>query len=75
MRWTTLFLSCSVLSCGEVVLGTPNPPSPPSIFHHSERFLQRGSSSSNPSHLVPDEPFEFWVITSGVEGSLSQCRP
>ena len=69
-RRATLFLSCAVMSCAEDFLGTPNPPSPPSIFHHSERFLQRGISSGNPSQLVPDEPFEFWLITSGVEGRV-----
>jgi hypothetical protein len=70
IRWATLVSSCAAMACGEGLLDQPNPPSLPSIFHFSERFLQRGISSSDLSLLVPDEPFEFWWVTSGVQGRV-----
>jgi hypothetical protein len=58
------------MACGEGLLDPPAPTHEPSIFHFSERFLQRGVSASDLSLLVPDEPFEFRWITSGIEGQV-----
>jgi hypothetical protein len=82
MRWIARVLECRIMwaallptsaasACsGTNLLDPPAPAHNPSIFHFSERFVQRGSSSSDLSLLVPDEPFEFWWMTSGIEGDV-----
>jgi hypothetical protein len=82
VRWIARLLECRILwaallptsaatACsGTNLLDTPAPAHLPSIFHFSERFVQRGISSSDLSLLVPDEPFELWWMTSGIEGHV-----